>query len=124
MRRLHSLINFCRDDRGSADIFALILATAVVGIGGMVGLVQIRDQVSQELGDIAVALDNVDQSFSYTINVDSNGDGTADFTTSASYSDNAATLVDAINQAPACLLLNVVPTTEGGALVSPSGVFP
>lgn len=116
---------FWRDDEGGAEFISLILITAVVAMGGLVGLAQIRDQVVQEFGDVAVALDNVDQSFSYTISIDTDRNGSLETTISASYVDDAATLLDPANAAPACLTLNVVsPTTEGGALTAPTGAFP
>lgn len=109
-----------QDESGSTDIVGLIFITAIVGIAGMVGLVQIRDQVTQQFGDVAVALDNVDQSFSYTIQI-----GNPVVTTiTSSYVDNAATLNDPVNAAPACLTLNVAPTAEGGAITPPTGEFP
>lgn len=117
--------DFWIDEAGGTEFAALMFVTAIVAIGGVVGLVQIRDQVAQEFGDVAVALDNVDQSFSYTIQVDTDGDTVLDYTLAASYADDAATLLDPLNAAPACLVLNVVsPTTEGGALTPPSGAFP
>lgn len=118
-----------QDEHGGTEFVAMMFVTAVVAMGGIVGLAQIRDQVTQELGDVSVALDNVDQSFAYTISVDGNGDGDfidpQDRVITASYADDAATLLDPLNQAPACLTLNVVsPTTEGGALPAPTGAFP
>ena len=44
-----------------------------------------RDQVVQELGDAAAALTNLDQSYSYRIEVDTDGDGTADKIVDARY---------------------------------------
>ena len=119
-------MSFWRDDRGGAEFISLILMTAVVAMGGIVGLAQIRDQVVQEFGDSAVALDNLDQSFSYTITVDTDGNGTLDsVVATATYVDDAATLLDPAGAAPACLIMNVVsPTTEGGALTAPTGAFP
>ena len=113
------------DDRGGVDFISLIFVTAIVAMAGVVGLVQIRDQVTQEFGDAAVALDNLDQSFSYTISVDSEGDGTIDFTQASAYADPAPTLLDPADAAPACLTLNVVaPATEGDPLTAPTGAFP
>lgn len=126
MKKQIRRMNFWRDDGGGAEFISLILMTAVVAMGGIVGLAQIRDQVVQELGDSAVALDNLDQSFSYTITVDTDGNGTLDsVVATATYVDDAATLLDPAGAAPACLIMNVVsPTTEGGALTAPTGAFP
>ncbi len=113
-----------RDEQGGVEFIALMLITAVVAMAGIVGLVQIRDQVTQELGDTAVALDTLDQSFSYTIQVDTQGNGTFAYQQSASYADPGSTLTDPLNAAPACLNLSVAPTFEGDTPVAPSGQFP
>ena len=58
-----------RDTRGNMAPVDLILMTAITAIGVMVGLVIVRDGVVQEMGDVAVALDNLDQSFSASISL-------------------------------------------------------
>lgn len=118
MMKFISAAKLWRDERGGVEYLSLMLITAIVSIAGVIGLSQIRDQVTQQFGDMAVALDNVDQSFSYTITIGAT-------VLSASYSDPAPTLTDPANAAPACLILNVVsPTAEGGALPAPTGAFP
>ena len=111
-----------QDERGTTDFVALIFVTAIAAMGCLVGVAVIRDQVTQEMGDIAVALDNVDQSFSYDIVLN----GNSIFTNPPiGYTDNQATLTDVANAAPACLTLNVVaPTSEGGVPPAPTGDFP
>ena len=114
-----------RDDRAGASVISLFLITAIVAMGGIVGLVAVRDNIVQQFGDVAVALDNLSQSFSYTISV--NNDGIAGFETvcgTASYSDPAATLTDPLNGAPACLTMNQAPVAEGVAIAAPTGAFP
>lgn len=114
-----------RDDRAGASVISLFLITAIVAMGGIVGLVAVRDNIVQQFGDVAVALDNLSQSFSYTIRVDR--DGIPGFETlcgTASYSDPAATLTDPVNQAPACLTMNQAPVAEGVAIAAPTGAFP
>ena len=117
-----------RDERGSATFVELILITATVALGGIVGLVAVRDQVAQEFGDVAVSLDQLDQSFSYAISVDANGDGDLtdpeDFILTAAYADPAPTLTDPVNAAPAGLVFGGSPTAEGGAITGPSGACP
>ena len=66
--KLAMLTQLWRDERGDTAVTSLILLTTILVIGTLVGLVTVRDQVVQELGDLAQALENVDQSFSYTIN--------------------------------------------------------
>ena len=68
-------LSLWRDDRGTASIVSLIFVTAILALGAIVGLAVLRNQVVQEFGDAAVALDQLDQSFSYTLRVDGNRDG-------------------------------------------------
>lgn len=118
------------DQRGIASINGMILVTAVVAIGGIVGLVAVRDHVTQQMGDIAVALDNLDQSFSYSIMVDGNLDGdftdlpSPDFLLTASYSDPAATLMDDPGDAPACLSFSSAVGTTESTVPPTTGEFP
>ena len=72
----------------------------------------------QEFGDFGVALNKLDQSFSYEIKV---CDGCE---IAASYIDNYATLQDPVDAPPACLVIDVDPGSEDGTLPSPSGQFP
>ncbi len=73
------LIRFWRDERGTASIVATVLLYAVLILGVTVGLVTFRDQLVQEFGDLAAALESLDQSFSI--------DGGASFTDPTSPSD-------------------------------------
>ena len=111
----HPLIS---DELGFVSAFSMILLTALVCIGAIVGLGIVRDQVTQEFGDIAVALDNVDQSFSVEVNVDGM------ICLEMEYQDNPATLQDLADTPPACLNLTTPPTGENGSPTPPSGVFP
>lgn len=116
---------FWRDDQAGASVVSLFLITAIVAIGGLVGLVAVRDNIVQQFGDVAVGLDNLSQSFSYEIRVDR--DGAAGFEvvcSTTSYSDPAATLTDPVNGAPACLTMNQAPVAEGVAIAAPTGAFP
>ncbi len=60
---------FWNDESGVVDASAYIFFVTVVCLGTLCGWVTIRDQVTQELGDLSVALENIDQSFSlnYTL---------------------------------------------------------
>lgn len=61
----------------------LILMTALVVLGGIVGLTTFRNTVIAEYVDIGNALENINQSYSFTI-------GTA----TSEYVDSVATTVD------------------------------
>ena len=54
------------DEAGFIVSAELVLIATVLVIGMLVGLVTIRDQVVQELGDVADAFSEIDQSYSYS----------------------------------------------------------
>ena len=125
MKQLETVMRIWRDDQAAASVVSLFLITAIIAMGGIVGLVAVRDHIVQQFGDVAVGLDNLSQSFSYTIRVDR--DGLAGFEvvcSTTSYSDPAATLTDPLNAAPACLTMNQAPVAEGAAIAAPTGAFP
>ncbi|MBA2117888.1 hypothetical protein [Bremerella alba] len=84
--------------RGNTAVMAMVLLITLLAIGVIVGGVSLRNQIVQEFGDAAVALDNLDQSYSYSIDIDTNLNG--DFTDDgpiqcfAEYIDPAPTLMD------------------------------
>jgi len=53
------------DDAGFVVSADLILISTILVIGVLVGLVTLRDQVVQELGDMATAVGNLNQSYSF-----------------------------------------------------------
>ncbi len=89
-----------RDQRGTASAAALILMYAIIIFGSIVGLVALRDQIVQEFGDLAVALDHLDQSFSIP--------------GGPSYKDTPS-LTDPIHAEPAGLNVQVPPLPEGAS---------
>ena len=52
-----------RDQRGSTSLAATLLLYTVLVLGMTVGLVTLRDQLVQQFGDVAAALESLDQSF-------------------------------------------------------------
>ena len=105
------------DERGMHSPEAMIIMTTVVVVGCMVGMVTLRDHISQQFGDVAVALDSLDQSFKFRFVHDNNGDGDFndedEFEFEGSFSDDSPTLADLAGQAPACLNINLAPAPEG-----------
>ena len=107
---------FWRDRQGAISPAAMILVLTITVVGGIVGLVSFRDQVVQELGDLAVGLENLNQS--YDVEVDANddcdlndpGDIDIDFN---DITPNDANLIDEDCDPPACLTLGVAPSNEG-----------
>lgn len=87
------------DESGVLDASSYIFFVTIVCLGTLCGWVTIRDHVTQQLGDLSVAYQNIDQTFSvnYTL-------GT--LVVSASFIDNDAG--DGVaGSAPAGLDLNV-----------------
>ena len=104
------LTRLWRDTRASTSAIALILVVTITAVGAIVGLSTLRDQIVQEFADLGVGLNHLNQSFSYTMNVDVNGDGDftdpEDQTFSASYTDTGVgDLQDQAGAAPACLTI-------------------
>ena len=114
MVKLRALLD---DDRGAVSAISMTLLTVLLALGAIVGLTVVRDHIAQEFGDMAVGLDNLDQSFSYQIVVD--GVVCVD----AAYVDDPATLSDPVDAAPACLVFAAAPG-ENGTIPTPSGAFP
>lgn len=59
-------LHFWNDEKGFVNASNYILLVTIIAIGAVAGLTSIRDSVVQELGDLGLALENVDQS--YTVN--------------------------------------------------------
>ena len=53
------------DEAGFVVSTELVLVATTLVVGMLVGLVTVRDQVVQELGDVALAIGNVNQSYVY-----------------------------------------------------------
>lgn len=64
LRRLR-LSDLWKDSRGFVVNSELILLATVLVIGMVTGLTSIRDQVAQELGDVATAIGSLNQSYSF-----------------------------------------------------------
>jgi len=60
-------IRFFRDDAGEMAATDLILINSIVCLGMIVGLASFRDQVVQYYGDAALALESLNQSYSFTV---------------------------------------------------------
>lgn len=62
MRMLHRI---WKDEAGFVVSTELVLIATILVIGMIVGLASVRDAVVQELGDVAMAIGNVNQSYWY-----------------------------------------------------------
>ena len=108
------------DDRGESSFIAMILLTTIAAIGAIVGLVTLRDGLVQEFGDVAVAMDALDQSISVTVTLFNDPLDPLDdeICWTVQYAD-AKNLADDVDTEPACLSIGQAPTTEGSALPGP-----
>ncbi|MHB8901758.1 MAG: hypothetical protein ACYC6Y_23630 [Thermoguttaceae bacterium] len=102
MKRLWTLL--WRDQGGGIPALSTLLLYTILVLGITVGLITLRDQLVQEYGDLAVALDHLDQSWSVTVNGNTRG-----FTDTSS-------LTDLSNQEPAGLSVQETPVGEGTPL--------
>ena len=94
-----------RDERGGLEAMGVILLYTIVVFGAVTGLASLRDQIVQQYGDVAAALDHLDQSW----HADNMGKG---------YVDPAPTLTDPDGSEPAKLNVRQAAVAEGGALPS------
>ena len=60
------LNRFWNDEAGFIVSTELILIATILVIGMLVGLVSVRDQVAKELADVAEAISDIDQSYTFT----------------------------------------------------------
>lgn len=56
-----------RPRKGAIDSGSYLLLITIVGIGMVCGLATFRDKVAQEMGDLASSLEQIDQSYSFTV---------------------------------------------------------
>ena len=89
------------DDLGFVVSAELILVATILVLGMIVGLVSLRDQVVQELGDVAAAFSQLNQSYSFS------GITGHTSTTAGSqfidFTDFCDTPIDAASVAPVCI---------------------
>jgi len=63
---MNMLSNFWNDEAGFVVSSELVLIGTILVLGVVVGLATVRDQVVQELGDLALAISNINQSYSFS----------------------------------------------------------
>jgi hypothetical protein len=99
-----------RDDLGFVVSSELILIATILVIGMIVGLATVRDQVVQELGDVGLAIGQINQSYSWSaITGHSSSVAGSAFTDLPDFCDNAE---DQVNNPgpPACIaIVDAVP---------------
>jgi len=100
-----SVLTIWNDECGSVYSMEIILCTLVLVFGLLAGFTAYRNAVAQELGDISVALDEIDQSFNYDLVVAGGGTVTRQFV-------DATTLTDPVGAPPAGLSLTTAAVPE------------
>lgn len=83
---------------GATDVVTALLVLTMLVLGMVVGFSAVRTNLIQEFGDVAQALDAIDQSYSYTVN-----GVTSQFTDTPTYGPQVA------GQPPAGLNVTVAP---------------
>jgi len=101
---MNYILSLYSDEVGSLYTMEVIFVSLLLVFGAIAGLTSYRDGVVQELGDTAVAISSVDQSFSYDLVT---GGGTV----TRSFTDTNA-LTDPVNTPPAGISLTTPAVAE------------
>ena len=101
------------DEAGFVVSAELVLVATILVIGMIVGLTTVRDQVVQELGDIALAIGAVNQSYTYNgVRGHSSETAGSQFYDQPDFCDQNG--IDPPGRAPACIsIAPVEPWPEG-----------
>jgi hypothetical protein len=104
------MMKLWNDEAGFIVSAELVLIATILVLGMIVGLVSVRDQVVQELGDIALAIGFINQSYSFS--------GITGHTSSTAGSvmndtnDYCDELADPVADAAVCISVAVTATNE------------
>ncbi|MCA9089701.1 MAG: hypothetical protein KDA90_13835 [Planctomycetaceae bacterium] len=83
------LKRFAKDENGFIISTELVLIGTIAVLGLIAGLVEVRDQVVQELGDFSQAVAQLDQSYRYNaVTTEASGDAQADTTGGGIFTDS------------------------------------
>ena len=66
---MQNLRKLARCESGVVHAASYVVLVVIIGLGMLVGVSSFRDQLVQEFGDIALSLENLNQSFTLTISV-------------------------------------------------------
>jgi Flp pilus assembly pilin Flp len=100
-----SIQKLANDEIGLVYAAERLLILVILSMGLVAGLAYLRDGVTQEYGDSAVALDHLDQGYSFTVKTAGGGTSTSSFSDTSSRNDP-------VNAAPAGLMLSTTPMNE------------
>ena len=107
---MNMLSKFWNDEAGFVVSSELVLIGTILVLGVVVGLATVRDQVVQELGDLALAISNINQSYSFS-GVTGHTSSTAG-SVFADLTDFCDTNTDGAGTEPECIFVQQ-PATEG-----------
>lgn len=114
--------------KGNATVISVILMIVLLAMGVIVGAVAVRDQIVQEFGDISVALDRLNQTYSVRIEIDPDGPGGIPQQTCLyGYTDPLPTLEDngtGMMPEPPAGLTFVAPSSTESPVPNPPGTLP
>ncbi len=98
------LTQLWRDDLGFVVSSELVLIGTILVIGMIVGLATVRDQVVQELGDLGLAIGQINQSYSFSgITGHSSSVAGSAFTDFLDFCDDASAQTP--GEPPACIAI-------------------
>ena len=104
------------DDAGFIVSTELVLVATTLAIGMIVGLATVRDQVVQELGDLALAIGNVNQSYVYEgVKGQTSATAGSDFTDEGDFAEPPGGN-DQPGQEPLAISVQVPAVDEGGEI--------
>ncbi len=117
MKVLHRI---WKDEAGFVVSTELVLIATILVIGMVVGLATVRNAVVQELGDVAMAIGNINQSYQYTgVTGRANSSATAGsfFTDNTDFCDQVGG-IDPVDDEPAGIVVEAANARlkEGGVL--------
>jgi Flp pilus assembly pilin Flp len=127
LNRIQRLANqFWNDERGLVQISQWMLLVVLLGIGMVAGAVSLRDQIVQEYGDVALALENLNQSYSYQIIITNDPLDPLDdvIVSSTSYTDTVGSLADLEDLDNMVVIPNGSPGNVDASLLDPAGAAP
>lgn len=107
---MNMLTNFWNDEAGFVVSSELVLIGTILVLGVVVGLATVRDQVVQELGDLALAISNINQSYSF-----SGVTGHTSSTAGSSFDDEldfCDSNTDVAATEPACISVQITASAE------------
>ncbi len=109
---MNMLSKFWNDEAGFVVSSELVLIGTILVLGVVVGLATVRDQVVQELGDLALAISNINQSYSFS-GVTGHTSSTAGSVFS-DLTDFCDTNVDGAGTEPECISVQIDATVGEG----------